>query len=237
MALIGVVGKGGNRGRRLVVACGLLVAVLSLQGCSSSGIEANLGIETVPAATPLMKAAGEGDLDRVHELVELGAPINSRAPQGTPLSRAAEEGHDEVVWYLLRQGAEPDLASSDGLTPLMVASQEGNDRIIRMLMKAGARVNAVSADGDTALAWAARSGNLSAVRILLGEGGSVNVTREGESLLMQVVGQNNLLMSQVLIDAGADVRYVSPEGRNALDVARQKGNRDLEMLLVQSGAR
>lgn len=40
---------------------------------------------------------------------------------------------------------------------------------------------------------------------------------------MQVVGLNNLLMSQVLIDAGADVDYLSPSGASALDRARQTG--------------
>lgn len=216
----------------------VLVILLALSGCSSEPVsDANLGIITVDSATPLIKAAAEGDMDRVRELVEDRSPVNARGPKATPLTQAAANGNDEVVWYLLRSGAEPDLAPPNGVTPLMVASREGNGRIVEMLLKAGADINSTNASGDTALSWAARQGNLSTVKLLLSRGGNVNVARSDESLLMQVVGQNDLLMSQVLIDAGADVNYRSPaDGQSALDVARKVGNEDLIMLLVQSGA-
>ncbi|WP_246065373.1 ankyrin repeat domain-containing protein [Hydrocarboniclastica marina] len=220
------------------VASWLLLAMLLLTACSNPPAkDVNLGIVTAESATPLIAAAGKGDIARVKALVESKAPVNARGPDATPLTQAAANGNDEVVWYLLRSGAEPDLAPPDGVTALMVASREGNGRIVEMLLRAGAEINSVNATGDTALAWAARNGNLSTVKLLLSRGGNVNVARSGESLLMQVVGQNDLLMSQVLIDAGADVHYRSPDdGETALDVARRVGNEDLVMLLVQSGA-
>jgi len=60
---------------------------------------------------------------------------------------------------------------------------------------------------------------------------------DGRSLLMQAVELNSLLMAQILIRAGADVNFRSQTGMTALTIARDRQLGDLEMLLVQSGAR
>jgi ankyrin repeat protein len=67
-------------------------------------------------------------------------------------------------------------------------------------------------------------------------GANVNVSQNGESLLMKVVGSGDLLTAEMLLAAGADVNYRSDDGRTALDLARARNNRDLEMLLIHAGA-
>ncbi len=83
---------------------------------------------------------------------------------------------------------------------------------------------------------AARNGHLSVVRVLLAAGANVNVSQGGRSLLMHVVDSGDMLTAEMLLAAGADVNYRSGDGMTALDVARENGNRDLEMLLIQAGA-
>lgn len=213
----------------------LLLGSLVLAGCGSSPGPDRAESRT-DASTALMEAAAEGDRDRVEALVADGGALNAMGPDGTPLYQAADAGHEETVWYLLRQGADPDRGLEDGMTPLMAAAAAGRQRIMDLLIRAGADVNARSDAGETPLTYAALNSQLVATNRLLRADAAVNTVNEaGESLLMRVVARNDLLLAGVIVDAGADVDYESPDGRTALDVARANGNRDLVMMLGNAG--
>ena len=70
--------------------------------------------------TPLQMAARQGFLDTVKALVEAGADVNQRNPgdQSTALVVATVNGHFDVGVYLLEHGADPNLATDNGLAPL-----------------------------------------------------------------------------------------------------------------------
>ncbi|MFE8070021.1 ankyrin repeat domain-containing protein [Marinobacteraceae bacterium S3BR75-40.1] len=214
----------------------LVLVALFTSGCGTTPVVANVENKQVESPTPLIDAAKAGNVEQIHSLVETGGSVNAQAPGGTPLLAAVRQGNERAALALLRYGANPDLGDDQGTTPLMVAAKNGNATLARYLLAGQASVNQANAEGDTPVSLAARAGNLALVKLLLNAGGNVNIEQAGRSLLMQVVGNNDLLMAQVLIDAGADVHYVSPNGKTALDVARSQGNRDLEMLLIQSGA-
>ncbi|PAU81902.1 ankryin [Halovibrio salipaludis] len=213
----------------------LLLGTLVLAGCGSSPGPDRAETRT-DTSTALMEAASEGDLDRVKALVAEGGALNAMGPDGTALYQAADAGHGETVWYLLRQGADPDRGLEGGITPLMAAAAAGRKRIIDLLVRAGADVNARSDAGETPLSYAVLNSQLGATNRLLRADADVNtVNEEGESLLMRVVARNDLLLAGVIVDAGAGVDYRAPDGRTALDVARANGNRDLVMMLQNAG--
>lgn len=215
----------------------LLAFSLGLAACSAVPLPANLNpASATRAETPLMAAVSGGHIDDVRSLTESGAALNTLTESGTPLAEAVRRGEERIAWYLLSQGAAPDLAVAGQPTPLMVAAEAGAGRLVRLLLSAGANVNAVSADGGTPVILAARNGHLSVVKALLSAGANVNVSQGGQSLLMMVVGGGDLLTAEMLLAAGAEVNYRSPDGQTALDVARARHNPDLEMLLVQAGA-
>lgn len=219
----------------------LMCAALSLaglSGCATQGEPSNLVRGTASATTtPLMAAAAAGDLDKVRALAAQGHSLNTVTEQGTPLMAAVQAGQDRVVLYLLSEGADPDLAAEGARTPLMAASANGSRRLVQLLLSAGARVNAADGQGYTPVMLAAEQGNLSVVKVLLAAGANVNVSQGGESLLMKIVESGDLLTAEMLVAAGADVNYRAPDGATALDRARAINNHDLEMLLIQSGAR
>lgn len=126
------------------------------------------------------------------------------------------------------------LAEADAL--LISAAGDGEKRRVQLLLSAGADVNASDRDGYTPVMRAAEKGHLSVVKVLLAAGANVNVSQGGESLLMKIVANGDLLTAERLVAAGADVNHRARDGQTALDIARATNNRDLEMLLVQAGA-
>jgi ankyrin repeat protein len=65
-------------------------------------------------------AARQGHADVVKTLVEAGADVNQIDPgdQSTPLVVATINGHFDIGTYLLDKGANPNLASDNGVAPL-----------------------------------------------------------------------------------------------------------------------
>ena len=80
-------------------------------------------------------------------------------PGWTPLIYAATGGHDEMVRYLLAEGARIDAVSPNGTTALMMAVREEKFSTAELLISRGANVNVRNENGATALEWAERSGD------------------------------------------------------------------------------
>ena len=119
--------------------------------------------------TPLMAAALEGRLDIAKKLRARGAALDYKG--WTPLGYAATGGHDDVVAWLLDQGARIDAESANGTTPLMMAVREGKGSTVELLVKRGADVNHRNENGVSALDWAKR-GNERAMEELLRRAGA-----------------------------------------------------------------
>ena len=77
----------------------------------------------------LLKAATEGDTDKIWELIEQGADIDTRNKWGdTALMLAARKGHltPELLEALVSRGADVNARDKDGMTALMFAAENGH---------------------------------------------------------------------------------------------------------------
>jgi len=76
--------------------------------------------------TPLMRAALDGNTERVKELIHQGADINQRDNNGrTALMFAVINTHYETMKVLLEYGADVNVKSNTGGTALMAAALAG----------------------------------------------------------------------------------------------------------------
>jgi ankyrin repeat protein len=137
------------------------------------GAQANS--KTANGTTPLMFACQEGHMGVVQLLLQhTGAQALLRTDDNgwTPLHWAADGGHEEMVVYLIAQGAQTNSRTVSGMTPFMCACKRGHVDVIRVLLRSmgGAALQEGSRDGGTALYWAVRGGHAGVVRLLLATG-------------------------------------------------------------------
>jgi ankyrin repeat protein len=85
--------------------------------------------------------AQKGNIPRAELFIKHGAPINTLEEEycSTPLGMAVRWGHEEMVSYLLQQGADPNKAAAQWATPLAWARKKGHAGIEEILLKAGAK--------------------------------------------------------------------------------------------------
>ena len=68
----------------------------------------------------LVQATRLGNIERVQQLLQDGADVNSGTDAGTPLTAASLAGRPELVELLLDNGADPDREDASGNRPLIV---------------------------------------------------------------------------------------------------------------------
>ncbi|HLH41614.1 MAG TPA: ankyrin repeat domain-containing protein [Bryobacteraceae bacterium] len=162
-------------------------------------------------------------MDLVKLLVEKGANVNAQLKKQqpyrakldrgddtmlttgtTPMLRAAKAGDVEVIRFLLAHGADPKLATRNGINPVMAAAGLGTKEedttgrrkteaeaieSIQLLLDAGVDVNAADSRGQTALHGAAEKGYDQVVKFLAEHGGKLDAKdRQGKTPLDAALG-------------------------------------------------
>ncbi|KAG2176120.1 hypothetical protein INT43_005353 [Umbelopsis isabellina] len=93
-------------------------------------------------------AAGDGQRDRVKELVDAGTDVDSHDDFGyTPMHAAASYGQLEMIEYLISAGGNINVADFDGDTPLFVVE---TPEVARFLIERGADPSHKNSEGITA---------------------------------------------------------------------------------------
>ncbi len=198
----------------------------------------DLGPYTVVSKTSMMLAAESGDSSALKAAFSKGEKLNAVSAEGSAFSLALKNGHESISRILLRAGSlwQPGFQEG-GSSALILAAHQGFDQLVKMLIVRGAPIEHHDQEGYTALAKAAINGHLTTLKILINAGANVDAQPLGRSVLMHVVEDNNMLISQLLIGAGAELNYQDDEGDTALRIARRKGFYDIDLMLVQAGAR
>ena len=205
-------------------------------GCLLAGTAAG---QPADDATPLHRAAHEGDVTAVGRLLEAGAEVDAQTRHGvTPLALASARGHAAMVETLLDGGADPNRASPQGETPLMVAARTGVVDSVNALLRHGAGVDGREGwRGQTALMWAAAEGHAAVVAPLVAAGADVDARSGGGfTPLAFAVRAGHSDAVEALMKAGADVDLALPDGTRPLHLAVINARYDVALQLLERGA-
>lgn len=129
--------------------------------------KATVDIKDEYGFTPLIAAAGVGNLPCVKLYVEHGADPRHVTPRGkTALYNAAQYGREDCLRYLLQFGGSINDVNHEHKTPLMWASMRGDVPTVRLLLFMGADKNIMDESDYTALECAEENGHAEVVKLL-----------------------------------------------------------------------
>ena len=190
-----------------------------------------------------------GDLQRVKQAVKSGANLEARFQhyELTPFLLAIYHQHNEVVHFLVEQGADLNAVSQRGKGALMYAIANKDLSMAQWLLQQGANPK-YQYDLYSTLFLAAHYGSEPFIRLLLPYGFELNRLynyrkRESKgfwvesSALIQVIEAECLVCAKLLVEAGADVNLSNSRGESPLLVALKNKQSAIVGWLLGQGAK
>ena len=164
------------------------------------------------------------------------------------LRPAALSGDLAALNRALDEGADPNLADSDGYNPLIFAVTNNHTGCVERLIEAGARPNCQTNTSRTPLNSAASIGNAAIIRMLLAAGAQVNPVPGDEEIrelppLYWAIDSSHAPAVRELLEAGADPNYEIMPGHPITPLVRALSysqlaaqRRTIPRLLLRAGA-
>lgn len=191
----------------------------------------------------------ENDTEGIQNLLNQGIDINvKQLTTGSTVLMLASSyfGYEDMVEYLILNGADVNASDDNGKTPLIWAASNSLESS-KLLISNGADVNAKANDGMTPFlqsVFGVLSGKipLTMCDLLRENGANINATLTGNiasgwSALHYTVMNGDTELVLYLIRYGANVNKASAEGSTPLFLAKMEGYEEIEKILRRAGAR
>ena len=132
---------------------------------------ANVKTEICGYGSLICAAVWHGRKDAVQVLIDAKADPN----EGQPMIQAIDRRDYGSCEVLLKAGADPNQAASNGFTPLHYAAYHGADGLMKTLIEKDAKIDAQDNDGRTPLHIAIQQGHAKQVQALIEKGARIDI--------------------------------------------------------------
>ena len=180
----------------------------------------------------LHEAVYQGQRDIMKILLQGGACIDSRcAHDRTPLMQACHKGDEAAVRLLLGANSNMEATSALGETAISLAAGGGHTNIVQVLLMYGCAPEPP---------WAKKRHNGSKVISQKAKAkAEIETTREpkdkvharGWTPLMLASQGGHVEIAQLLLERNVNTETRSPQGKTALEIARENGKKDMVLML------
>lgn len=188
---------------------------------------ANLMTEDGAGLTPLHCICLQGLVQLVHLLRP--HTINLKSSSGlTLLHCACNGGHEEMVTYLLRNGADIKARDKEGMSPLHHSCLNGHFTVAKTLTEYGVYHSCRDNEGMSPLLYACSEGHTHIVHWLTQIGASLFARNNFGDGALHIASQAGFVeLSSWLVARGVNVMIRNKSKKTALELAREAGHKDL----------
>ncbi len=144
---------------------------------------------------------------------------------------AARLGASTLLESFLKAGLDVDIRHL-GRTALIIAVSSGQTETVEWLLTRGADPD-LTGVLDSPLTAAAAAGHCALIEVLLDKGAEIDARVNGHTALRAAVAHGRRSCAEALLARGADPRLTDQEGRDALALARARGDHALQLLLLE----
>ncbi|HEV7877861.1 ankyrin repeat domain-containing protein [Bradyrhizobium sp.] len=193
----------------------------------------------------LHAAAFSGDVVDIERRIASGE--NKEATDGrrrTPLHVAVYRKQHDAARALIRLGADPNKLEIDRYDIVTIAAVAGDVPMLKLALEGGGNPKAITSRYDgTALIAAAHLGRVEVVQTLiaakapLDHVNNLQWTAVIESIVLGDGGNNHTETLRALVDAGANVNIPDGSGSTPLQLAKNRGYREMVAILEKAGAK
>eukprot|EP01041_Mallomonas_annulata_P006466 gene6466-13059_t len=164
-------------------------------------------------------AAKNGHLETTKNLLtENKNLLNAHDSTGaTPLHFASGWGHNDIVEYLIAEGADMECQNKNGGTPLHWASNQGRTCTVELLLSKKVNVNCQNKMGLTPLHWSCAEGHEEITKILLNQSASPELKdNDGMDAFMKACARGHIHIIRMLFEIGVSLNAQDKYGDSAL---------------------
>ncbi|MCD9021218.1 ankyrin repeat domain-containing protein [Cohnella sp. NL03-T5] len=189
--------------------------------------------------TQWMRAAEQGDLETMRDVLLGGVDLNMQDANGrTAMMAAAYNNQIAAFEWLVNEGADVNIRDNRLDNPFLYAGAEGLIEILKLSIKAGADTRMTNRFGGTALIPAADRGHVEIAKLLLTTT-DVNVNHVnnlGWTALIEAVilgdgGPKHQQIVKLLLEHGADPNITDNDGVTPLSHAALRGYGEMIAML------
>lgn len=194
--------------------------------------------------TEFLTAAVRGDTATLKKCLGQGVGINVTNRQGrTAVTIASLNQQYDCVALLIDAGADINLQDETCFNPFLLSCLNNDLRLLRLVLPAKPDLTRLTRFGGVGITPASEKGHVEIVRELLAHT-EINVNHTNflgwtpllEAIVLNDGAEKQQEIVQLLLEHGANPHMTDKYGKTPLELANEKGFREIAQLLINAGA-